>query len=68
MGNRPADELEDFSRFHAVIAEVHGDPEGLHPVEEFGALVEACGFRTVRWDRKCAGLYVGVRESLPTRL
>jgi hypothetical protein len=49
---------QDLSRFHAVVAEVHSDPEGLVPVEQFGALMEARGFRTVRWDRKAAGLYV----------
>ncbi len=57
----------DFGRFGAVIAEVHGDPQGLTPVEGFGALVEACGFRTVRWDRKAQGLYLGVRDSQATR-
>jgi FkbM family methyltransferase len=51
-----------FSRFGAVVAEVHEDPEGLAPVEEFGALVEACGFRTIRWDRKSKTLYLGVRD------
>ena len=58
----------DFGRFHAIIAEVHGDPTGSLPVEKFGALVEACGFRTIRWDRKPAGLYVGLRDSQPIRL
>jgi FkbM family methyltransferase len=58
----------DFSRFHALIAEVHMDPEGLLPVEQFGSLVEALGFRTVRWDRKAAGLYVGVRDPQANRL
>ena len=53
----------DLARFHAVVAEVHADPEGLQPVEQFGALLESAGFRTVRWDRKAFGLYVGVRES-----
>ena len=52
-----------FNRFRMVIAEVHSDPEGLSPAEEFGSLAEAAGFRTVRWDRKCTGLYVGVRDA-----
>jgi len=54
----------DLRRFGAIIAEVHSDPERLQPVEEFGSLVEAAGFRTVRWDRKAAGLYVGVRDQM----
>jgi FkbM family methyltransferase len=53
----------DLARFRAVVAEVHEDPEKLEPVERFGALLEAAGFRTVRWDRKAFGLYVGVRDS-----
>jgi FkbM family methyltransferase len=52
----------DLARFRAVVAEVHADPDGLQPVEEFGGLLEAGGFRTVRWDRKSHGLYLGVRE------
>jgi FkbM family methyltransferase len=51
----------EFARFGTVVAEVHCDPEGLHAVEEFHRLMEARGFRTVRWDRKSQGLYVGVR-------
>jgi FkbM family methyltransferase len=51
----------DWARFHAVVAEVHGDPEGLQPVEQFPALLETAGFRTARWDGKSQGLYVGVR-------
>ena len=53
----------DLARFRVVVAEVHADPEGLQPVEQFGELLEACGFRTVRWDRKSHGLYLGVRDS-----
>lgn len=53
----------DLARFHAVVAEVHADPEKSQPVEQFGSLLEAAGFRTVRWDRKAFGLYVGVRDS-----
>ena len=52
----------DLARFRAVVAEVHADPDGLQPVEQFAGLLEAAGFRTVRWDRKSHGLYVGVRE------
>jgi FkbM family methyltransferase len=52
----------ELARFRAVVAEVHEDPEGLQPVEKFGALLESAGFRTVRWDRKAFGLYVGVRD------
>jgi FkbM family methyltransferase len=53
----------DLARFRAVVAEVHEDPEGRQPVEHFGALLESAGFRTVRWDRKAFGLYVGARDS-----
>ena len=54
----------DLARFRAVVAEVHADPEGSEPVERFGAFFESAGFRTVRWDRKEFGLYVGVRDSV----
>jgi FkbM family methyltransferase len=53
----------DLARFRSVVAEVHEDPEGLQPVEQFVALLESAGFRTIRWDRKAFGLYVGVRDS-----
>ena len=53
----------ELARFRVVVAEVHADPEGLQPVEKFEELIESCGFRTVRWDRKSHGLYVGVRDS-----
>ncbi len=53
----------EFARFGAIVAEVHGDPEGLHAVEEFAGLMESRGFRTVRWDRKPQGLYVGARAN-----
>jgi FkbM family methyltransferase len=53
----------DLARFRAVVAEVHADPEGLEPAERFGARLESAGFRTVRWDQKATGLYVGVRDS-----
>jgi FkbM family methyltransferase len=58
----------DLGRFSAVVAEVHEDPERLQPVENFGALLESAGFRTVRWDRKAFGLYVGVRDPQPPGL
>ena len=58
----------DLGRFRAVVAEVHEDPERLQPVENFGALLESAGFRTVRWDRKAFGLYVGVRDPQPPGL
>ena len=51
----------EFARFGVIVAEVHCDPEGLHAVEDFAGLMESRGFRTVRWDRKSQGLYVGVR-------
>jgi len=52
----------EFARFGVIVAEVHGDPEGLNAVEDFAGLMESRGFRTVRWDRKPQGLYVGVRD------
>ena len=55
--------LAELARFRVVVAEVHSDPEGLQPVEKFEELIQSCGFRTVRWDRKSHGLYVGVRAS-----
>jgi hypothetical protein len=51
------------ARIQGVIDEVHTDPQGLSAAEEFGSLAETAGFRTVRWDRKCTGLYVGVRNA-----
>lgn len=53
--------VPEFARFGVIVAEVHGDPEGMHAVEDFAGLMESRGFRTVRWDRKPQGLYVGVR-------
>jgi FkbM family methyltransferase len=53
----------DLARFRVVVAEVHGDPEGRQEVEEFKTLMESAGFRTIRWDRKSHGLYLGVRDS-----
>jgi FkbM family methyltransferase len=58
----------EFARFGAIVAEVHSDPEGLHAVEDFAGLMESRGFRTVRWDRKPQGLYVGVHDSQAMRL
>jgi FkbM family methyltransferase len=53
----------DFERFSVIVGEVHQDPEGIDSVENFGERIEALGFRTIRWDRKAAGLYVGVRDA-----
>ena len=52
----------EFAKIGAVIAEVHCDHEGLNAVEDFAGLMESRGFRTIRWDRKPQGLYVGVRD------
>ena len=52
-----------FTRFRVFVAEVHGDPENKQPVAEFQRLAESLGFRTVRWDNKAQGLYVGTREA-----
>jgi FkbM family methyltransferase len=49
----------ELARFGAVVAEVHQDPEKLQTVEEFPALMEAAGFRTVP---SAPGLYLGVRR------
>lgn len=56
----------ELSRFGVVVAEVHLDPHGLQVVEEFAGLMESRGFRTVRWDRKAQGLYMGVRSDQTT--
>ncbi|HOX56826.1 MAG TPA: FkbM family methyltransferase [Candidatus Paceibacterota bacterium] len=58
--NTPASEL---ARFGAVAAEIHEDPERQQPVESFAELIESRGFKTIRWDRKSAGLYFGIRDS-----
>ena len=55
-------DAKEMSRFRACVAEVHGDPELNRPPDEFRRLMEARGFRTVRWDNTSHGLYVGVRD------
>ena len=52
-----------FARFRVFVAEVHDDPENKRQVSEFKGIVEKLGFRTVRWDNKEKGLYVGVRDA-----
>jgi len=42
---------------------VHGDPLNRASVEDFKPLMEAIGFRTIRWDGYAQGLYVAIRES-----
>lgn len=51
----------EFARFRVLVAEVHPDPEGLHALDDFPGLMESRGFRTVRWERRLVGLYVGAR-------
>jgi len=55
---RPA----QFAQFRVFVAEVHDDPGKARHVGEFRSLCEKLGFRTVRWDNKSQGLYIGVRE------
>ncbi|MGA9779050.1 MAG: FkbM family methyltransferase [Verrucomicrobiia bacterium] len=50
-----------FQRFPVLLAEVHNDPVSNRPVGEFKRIVEGLGYRTVRWDNKFYGLYIGVR-------
>jgi FkbM family methyltransferase len=52
----------ELARLRVVVAEVHEDPAREQPVESFAGLMENRGFRTVRWDGKCFGLYLGIRE------
>jgi FkbM family methyltransferase len=54
---------QQFARFNVVVAEVHGDPENKQLVPEFKQSMEKLGFRTVRWDNKAQGLYVGARNA-----
>jgi FkbM family methyltransferase len=51
-----------FARFGALVAEIHGDPAQRRQVSEFKEMAEKVGFRTVRWDNKAHGLYIGVRR------
>jgi hypothetical protein len=53
---------EQFARIQTVIIEVHPDPEGIHSIPQFKDLIEKFGFRTVRWDNKSHGLYIGSRR------
>jgi FkbM family methyltransferase len=55
-----------FARFRVVVAEVHKDPEKIQEITEFGRSMERLGFRTIRWDNKTWGLYVGIRDVLTT--
>jgi FkbM family methyltransferase len=52
---------QHFARFRVLLAEAHTDPVRNRPVSEFKRLVENLGYRTVRWDDKILGLYIGVR-------
>jgi len=54
---------QQFARFKVVVAEVHGDPQKRQSVSEFKQSMENLGFRTVRWDNKILGLYVGTRKA-----
>lgn len=51
-----------FARFPILLAEVHSDPVSNRPVGEFKRLMENLGYRTVRWDNRTQGLYVGIRD------
>ncbi len=51
--------LDSFMRFPIIVAEVHGDPNGIRGMEDFAAALSHCGFQTV----SCEGLYIGQRNS-----
>jgi FkbM family methyltransferase len=53
---------KEIRRFRIIVAEVHGDSSGKHPVEDFPRLLEERGFRTIRWDNRAQGVYLGVRD------
>jgi FkbM family methyltransferase len=53
---------QQFARFQVAVVEVHSDPENKQSVPEFKQSMENLGFRTVRWDNKALGLYVGTRN------
>jgi FkbM family methyltransferase len=55
-------DIKQMARFRVCVAEVHGDPEYNRAPDEFRKLMEARGFRTVRWDNTSQGLYMGVRD------
>jgi hypothetical protein len=54
---------QQFARFQVAVVEVHNDPEHKQSVPEFKQSMENLGFRTVRWDNKSHGLYVGTRNA-----
>ncbi len=54
-----------FARFQVVVVEVHPDPEHKQAIAEFKPAMEKLGFRTVRWDNKSHGLYLGSRDDTP---
>lgn len=54
---------QQFARFRVVVVEVHPDPEKKQDTPEFKPMMEKLGFRTVRWDNKCNGIYVGIRDT-----
>jgi FkbM family methyltransferase len=56
-------DARQFARFQVVVVEVHEDPENKQSVPEFKQTMETFGFRTVRWDNKAQGLYVGTRHA-----
>ena len=51
-----------FTRFRLLLAEVHPDPENKQPISDFKRLVEDRGYRTLRWDDKSHGRYIGIRR------
>lgn len=53
--------LDVFKRFRILIAEVHDDPSGIQQVSEFKNMMESLGYRTIRWDNRPMGIYLGVR-------
>jgi len=53
---------KQFERFPVLLAEAHGDPVSNRPVSELRRLAEKVGYRTVRWDDRGHGLYIGVRR------
>ena len=54
---------EVFQRFRVIVAEIHTDPDGKHAHQDFADQLARLGFKTVRWDGKEHGLYVGHRVS-----
>lgn len=53
---------DQFKRFPVLLAETHWDPAQNRSVSEFRSLAERLGYRTVRWDNKFHGLYIGTRQ------